>query len=50
MAKVESVEIKVRFKMPLWDCVKLRISGLFKNIESINTVGEVQTIQFKKGN
>ena len=39
--------INVRFKMTLWDCIKLRISGLSQNVESIDSIGEVQSISFK---
>lgn len=47
MAKVEEMIIKVRFKMTLWDCIKLRISGLSRNVESIDSVGKVQSIRYR---
>jgi hypothetical protein len=47
MARIEEMVINVRFKITLWDCIKLRISGLSKNIESIDSVGKVQSIRYR---
>lgn len=37
--KPTEIIISIRFKMPLWDCIKLRISGLDNVIDTIDHVG-----------
>lgn len=45
--KPTEIIISIRFKMPLWDCIKLRISGLNNVIDTIDQVGQVSKIKMK---
>ena len=45
--KHSEIEISIRFKMSLWDCIKLRISGLSRNVESIDSIGQAQSIKYR---
>lgn len=45
--KHSEILISVRFKMSLWDCIKLRISGLSRNVESIDSIGQAQSIKYR---
>ena len=34
-------------KISLWDAIKIRISGIYKNIDTITTVGKITKIKYK---
>lgn len=46
MAQNEA-KINVTVKMSLWQAIKIRISGIFKNAESFEQVGELTQIKYR---
>ena len=51
MAKVEeTIKIKVvpEIKMTLWQAVKIRISGIYKNLEHIEQIGDVLKVTYRE--
>ena len=49
MAKnVGKVTFDLRVKFSMWQALKIRVSGIFKNAESFDQVGEVIKITYAK--
>ncbi len=40
--------INVMIKMSLWQAIKIRVSGIFKNAETYEQVGQCIKIKYKK--
>lgn len=45
MANLGIINVKVKFSM--WDALKIRVSGIFKNAESFKQVGDVIKVIYK---
>lgn len=45
--KGSTIAIKIILGISLWDAIKLRISGIYKNIEKIKSIGDVSIITFR---
>ena len=41
--------VVVRIKMSLWQAIKIRVSGIFKNAETYEQVGGFIKIKYKAG-
>ena len=47
MARITDIKINVKVNLNLWSAIKLRIAGLGKYIDKIETVGRYSIIKFK---
>lgn len=48
MKNKSEIVIKIKFNLSFWDCLKLRLSGLYDKLENLDTVGDVSCLKFKQ--